>query len=87
MEAEVDLDLPKMSSFARKAKIEMNDAMHGLENATESTNYIKKRALKVSFCPEVRFCFLYRVEILIFFFSLNYFCFADLSISVKILLA
>lgn len=47
-EADIDMDVPKTSSFIRKARAEMNDSIYGLQNSSESSNFIKKRALKVA---------------------------------------
>lgn len=48
LEADMDLDLPKVSSFARKARAEISEAIHGTSNISESSNFVKKRALKVA---------------------------------------
>uniref|UniRef100_A0A336KL52 CSON011945 protein n=2 Tax=Culicoides sonorensis TaxID=179676 RepID=A0A336KL52_CULSO len=50
IDSDIDLELP---TFARKAKAEINEAIHGTSNVSESSNFIKKRALKVSFSPQL----------------------------------
>ncbi|XP_063701719.1 uncharacterized protein LOC134831827 isoform X2 [Culicoides brevitarsis] len=51
LDAELDYEMP---TFARKAKAEIDEAIHGVKSHTsEATNFIKKRALKVSFSPHV----------------------------------
>ncbi|XP_063701720.1 uncharacterized protein LOC134831827 isoform X3 [Culicoides brevitarsis] len=45
LDAELDYEMP---TFARKAKAEIDEAIHGVKSHTsEATNFIKKRALKV----------------------------------------
>lgn len=51
MDSDLDLEMP---TFARKAKAEIDEAIHGVKSHTsEATNFIKKRALKVSFSPQL----------------------------------
>lgn len=46
-DSDLDFELPKRSSFLRKAESEINDAIHGTSGLSESSNFIKKRALKL----------------------------------------
>lgn len=52
IDSDIDLELP---TFARKAKAEINEAIHGVSSSStsEASNFIKKRALKVSFSPQL----------------------------------
>lgn len=52
---QIDTDIEQeLPTFARKAKAEINEAIRGMNsNTSEATNFIKKRALKVSFSPQL----------------------------------